>query len=229
MRTCHPQNRRRRDALAVSFALLLVPATAVANGYPQMWRIETSMSLTQVPRPPLELSMNPTLRRPPRPSPWHNCTTIVSPLTGTLIRYASVLWRNPGRRSTHPRPALFRTPTPTPISTKVACARRLSFRRCATTLSKNRCRRSLRLGGGDFSRRFSTTRLPVAHPHCPRFSEETSSPGRANHQLRNRLGSPGMSDRDRRILVGARVSATARLFRQSRRQLLGRKASDGKI
>lgn len=126
-------------------------------------------------------------------------------------------------------PLSFRKHTPTPIFIKVACARRLSFRRFATTSSKKRCRLSLRLVRGNFFRRSLITRLPVAHPHYPRFSEETSFLGHASLRSRNLLGSPSMTGQGRRILVGAPVSATARPFRQSRRQLRGRKASAGKI
>lgn len=92
------QPRRPRG----QFALLLAPATTVADGYPQMWRIETSTSLTQAPRPPPELSTSPTLRRPPRRSPWRNCTTIASPLTGTLIWYA-LFSGKPGGQKYSPR------------------------------------------------------------------------------------------------------------------------------
>lgn len=89
MRISLPQNQLSRDVGTVSLGLVLLHETGFADGYLQMWRIGTSTSLTPAPRPPLELSMNPTRQQPPRPSPWHNCTTIASLLTGTLIWYVS--------------------------------------------------------------------------------------------------------------------------------------------
>lgn len=69
-------------SLGNSFIFFL-PFSRETDGYPQMWRRkETSMSLT-APRLPLELSMNPTQRRPLPQLRWHNCTTIDWPRIGT--------------------------------------------------------------------------------------------------------------------------------------------------
>lgn len=68
--------RRRHGQFAACCLFFFFPSDTHADGYPQMWRIETSTLPTPAPLPPLELWMNPT---PPLPLPLShlpNYTTI---------------------------------------------------------------------------------------------------------------------------------------------------------
>jgi hypothetical protein len=52
------------------------------DGYRQMWRRKERSMLRMAPRPPLELSMNPTQLRPLQQLRWHNYTTTAWPRIG---------------------------------------------------------------------------------------------------------------------------------------------------
>jgi hypothetical protein len=67
--------------------LISSPGTGIVNGYSQISRIGTSTLLIPAPRPPLELSTNPTPPLRPRLLRSLNCTTIAWPPTGILIWY----------------------------------------------------------------------------------------------------------------------------------------------
>lgn len=127
-------------------------------------------------------------------------------------------------------PSFPRTPTPIPIYTRAVCAPLLNCLRCATTSNKNPCHRSLRRARGNFFRLYSIIRLPVAHQLFPQFSEEiTSFPGHANPQSRNRPANQNTIVQNLRSLVGARVSATVKLFPLNHKLQHGRKANAGRI
>jgi hypothetical protein len=61
------------------------------DGYLQMWRRKETSTLRMAPRPPLELSMNPTRLRPRLQLRWHNCTTTDWPRIGIQTWFVSWL------------------------------------------------------------------------------------------------------------------------------------------
>jgi hypothetical protein len=71
-----PHGHGKSCAFSFQFFLSSSPVTGIVDGYLQISRIETFTLLIPAPRPPLELSMNPTPPLRPQPLRSLNCITI---------------------------------------------------------------------------------------------------------------------------------------------------------